>query len=659
MALSCSVLPVQGQGERGFEAVYALRDDNGGQCRGSCRFRSRSRPANGLTRRGEVASRRRGPHRATGTYYDARDVVEWFQLRKLDFRPHWTLMQSGESGSLGAEIDGLLRDSGIDYSRVEQHLFDAASQNGVSTSATKALLQRRLLGIWKNRLDGQAHRLASAGETAAIEHRKALEGLSDRSRASVLRSIRRRRSQYDALQRRISNAWRAMPGRVVDRFHAATPNVRFRCELDADDLRLVSRWRRNPSTNEEETSRLEAARRGEKAAIAYYKGLGQGVEDVSIQELQVEGRRDWMTHDLRTDSRPLDVKNSRCERADRFTEHYWKNAKRWRNPTRAQTEEVPIVGVVSVADTETIVLGELQHSELRTFASRVESYAAGPQIGMDVSRGGWFVPGWLFEYSGRHYSSMPDWDDVLRRWLAISEALNAEEPPWILALALSRAKLGPKRLASAEVTRAMQGFFRHVEVSRRTVFWFVLHYLLSHTRDPGRAEEDLVAHLFPDRWGDSVGERGFKEREFPLGLFDPRRYVWHMICTLRQMIESSDQLLGAVSAYRLRGPGILQARVEGVEGNAQTGEKPRMVTILAYCGECGKWPIYLAGNAGEDVGDHSDSDRGCSHCPCGRGRLVCDECGACSRLGCTQNLPNIRGGAAGRSRSPWVESDRA
>ena len=135
-------------------------------------------------------------------------------------------------------------------------------------------------------------------------------------------------------------------------------------------------------------------------------------------------------------------------------------------------------------------------------------HAEGPRIGMDVSRGGdWFVPGWLFEYSGRHYSSMPDWDDVLRRWLAISEALSVEEPEWILALALSRTKLLPKRLESAEITGAMRAFFRHVEVSRRTVFWFVLHYLLSHTQDP-RAKDDLVAHLFPERADGGVGECG-------------------------------------------------------------------------------------------------------------------------------------------------------
>ena len=575
-----------------------------------------------------------------GTYYEDRDVVGRFRLlRNLNFRSHWTLMRSGDSDWLGTQIDEVLR-AGITYGRIERHLLDMASQNGVSTRATKALLQRRLRGVWEDRLDIQARR----------------------NRASVRASIKYRRSQLDAMKLRILKAWRAMPCRFVDRLHDATPNVGFRCELDAEDLRLVSRWRRSPSTvRDEETNRLESARLGEKSAISYYKGLGQRVEDVSIQDLHAEGGRDWMTHDLRADGRPLDVKTSRCKRADRFTEHYWKNAKDWRNPTRAQTEEVPIVGVVSVENAEAIVLGELQYSELRHFASRVDSYAEGLRIGMDVSRGGdWFVPGWLFEYSGLHYSSMPDWDDVLRRWLATSEALSVEEPEWILALALSRTKLPPKRLESAEITGAMLAFFMHVEVSRRTVFWFVLHYLLSHTQDP-RAKDDLVAHLFPERADAGVGECGIKESQFPLGLFDPRRYVWNMIHTLSQVIESNEQLLGAVSEYRLRGPRILQARVEYAEGKTGPGAK-RWVTILAYCGNCGKWPIYLAANTGQDVGPHPAGDGACGHCPCGKGRLVCDEyeCGACSGWKCSgATFPTVaEARQVARDFPGWVQTGR-
>ena len=612
-------------------------------------------------RLGEVASRRKGPHLATGTYYEAPDVVEMFRLRGLNFRPHWTLMQSGEPESLGTEIDDLLRYSGIAYCRVKRHLLDKASQNGVSTWATEALLQQRLLGIREDRLDVQARRLIVRGESAVTGRRTRLDGLRDRNRASVLANLKHRRSQLDALERRILEAWRAMPGRFVDRLHDATPDVRFHCELDADDLRLVSCWRRSASiTKDEETKRLESARLGEKAAISYYRVLGQQVEDASIQQLQEEGPRDWETHDLRVNNKPLDVKNSRCQRADRFTEHYWKWAKHWRNSTRAQPEEVPIVGVVAVEDAQAIVLGELKHSQLRHFAGEVEKYAEGPRIGMDVRRGDWFVPGWLFEYSGRHYSSMPDWDNVLRRWLAISEALSVEEPRWILALALSRTKLMPKRFERAEVTSAMLAFFRHVEASRRTVFWFVLHYLLSHTQD-ARARDDLVGHLFPDRADGRAGESGGKEIEFPLGLFDPRRYIWTMVHTLSQMIESNAQLLGAVSEYRLRGPGILQAHVEGAEGKAGTAAK-RWVTILAYCGNCGKWPIYLAANTGENVGQHPVGDGACSHCPCGRGRLVCDEyeCGACSGWECKgATFPTVaEAQRVARDFPGWVQTGR-
>lgn len=385
-------------------------------------------------------NRRKGPHQATGTYYESREVVERFRLRKLYFRCHWTLMANGQPESLGAEIDGLLGDGGIPRGRVEEHLFAAASQNGVSTSATEALLRWRLLGIWTARL----------------------EGLSERNRASVLGSIRRGRGRVDALERRVANAWRALRWRVVARLRAATPNVEFRGELGDDDLRLVSRWPRSPGkTTDGEMKRLGSARLGEKAAISYYGGLGRQVEDVSIQDLETEERQDWVTHDLRVDGRPLDVKNSRCVRDDRFTEHYWKSPKYWKSPTQTEGEEMPIVGVVAVEESDvSMVLGELRRSELEHFAREVAGHAEGPRIGIEVRRDDWFVPGWLLEYPDRHYERMPDWNDVLRRWLQVSEALDAQEPPWILALASSRTGSPPERLGTAKVTEAMLAFSR-------------------------------------------------------------------------------------------------------------------------------------------------------------------------------------------------------
>ena len=93
------------------------------------------------------------------------------------------------------------------------------------------------------------------------------------------------------------------------------------------------------------------------------------------------------------------------------------------------------------------------------------------------------------------------------------------------------------------------------------------------------------------------------------------------------MIETNRDLLQSVSHIRLSGFAILQARVVG-----------QWLTILAYCGNCGKWPIFLGRT--DATAQHDRPGTGsCRSCPCNSGRLVCNECGSCSGIRCRQGIP--------------------
>ena len=78
---------------------------------------------------------------------------------------------------------------------------------------------------------------------------------------------------------------------------------------DDRDLELATRWL-NRKSNESEWRRMLSARLAELAAISFFSELGDETSDVSITQL--DGPGDWLTHDLVTNGRPIDVKNARA-----------------------------------------------------------------------------------------------------------------------------------------------------------------------------------------------------------------------------------------------------------------------------------------------------------------------------------------------------------
>ena len=225
-----------------------------------------------------------------------------------------------------------------------------------------------------------------------------MNAISERSRKAVLHGLRVRDRRLQKLRKRMVAAWRAMPDKARDALRNGTTAFRFRREFGCADHRLVARWLGDLfHSNNKERQRLEVARHAEKAALAYYRGLGHVVEDVSIQER--EGTHwDWTNFDLRADGRPLDVKNVRCSGEDRFAEHYWKKQK------RDGSLDIPIIGVVTMEDTGcSIVTGELLPRDLTRFRDLINTYGRGPQVSAEPRDWSTFVPGWLLEYPSGHY----------------------------------------------------------------------------------------------------------------------------------------------------------------------------------------------------------------------------------------------------------------
>ena len=308
---------------------------------------------------------------------------------------------------------------------------------------------------------------------------------------------------------------------------------------------------------------------------------------------------------------------------------------------------MPIFGVVSMDDSgESIVTGELRDGEWDRFRDQVNRYPHGPRISGGTLTPHRSVPGWLLEYPESHYASMPDWNDILPRWLHISQRLKADVAPWIAALASSRAGQLYDDLKDTEIARTIHGYFENTDLSRRTLFWFVLAYMLSDVENRQSADE-LVTWLFPkDTVSDRLATNEAAGRNFPLGLFDPRQYVWKLICTLSQMIRSNRRLLANVTGYRLRSLGILEGKI---------GSELR--TILAYCGACGKWPIFLGEVADRDCGEQGDG--ACKSCPCDNKRLLCDSCGACAGIECTVEYETPRDAQQAARKYPgWRQVGR-
>lgn len=439
--------------------------------------------------------------------------------------------------------------------------------------------------------------------------RKQLNDMGCRLDSALRLVLEDRKRRICRAETTIAKVWRSLlPKLIVQRLQDSTPEVKFRPNLHSEDRELVRCWHgREPHGDDRD--RLEWARSGEKAALRYYEMLKCAVEDVSIKQLNPKVQSGWQSLDLRADERPLDVKNIRCDDPERYGEQLWKRHKRENNT------DVSIVGTVSIvgqdaAHTEcphTIVLGEVSRSDVESLYEAIREGSVALGLALKTgSQHGWKsrVPGWMFEYIDEHYEAMPDWnslDGQVRELIVVSGFPVHAWMKWMRSIAVARGRAEVED-GDTEVVRAICRLVRPFGLSRRTLFWFVLMWMLWNRKQAGECAVQIKDHLFVQ------GAIGTIGRSYPLGLYDPRRYVWNLIDTLATLLRRNPMLVDKLSEISLSGLNILKARVDG-----------EWQTILAYCGICGRWPLYLDN---------------CKRCPCKQARLVCDRCHHCGIKAC-------------------------
>lgn len=482
---------------------------------------------------------------------------------------------------------------------------------------------------------------------------KVLHGLHNRLLGAIRAKTTRLNEASDrllAMPSRMKAVWRAhVPRALVDHVAASMPDVAYRCKPKASDFKLIREWGFNEQSSKAEKSRLLCARLGEQAAALYYGRMGHDVADVSIRQLSHPGG-DWTTHDLVVDGLRLDVKNIRCTRVDQLGEHYWPDHKKDRSGT-----DVSIVGVVTMLDddgsepaTSQVVLGKVSDGEIHDLRGMVNRMSRRMDIPVHIDEmNDWQtrIPGWLFEYSDHHYQMR--WEVIIRRVRDSLDSLALATPPWLCGFSASRLGVPTGSAGQSGVAHSLARFFRVAGLSKRTLFWFVLLFMLRTRGNPARAAE-LSDHVFIDQ------DTG---RYYPLGLHDPRCYIWHLIRVMRQIIASNERLLDTVSNYRVRAVNTLQAQMgDGV-----------WRTILARCSNCGRWPIYLAdAKQNDDTVSKGVTEGRFQHsgaslpCPCERKRLVCCGCYSCGIRDCDGHVFNSQEDAdAAARRLCWVRTGRS
>ena len=423
------------------------------------------------------------------------------------------------------------------------------------------------------------------------------------------------RSHLEAIQNRHFELLRKPVGdSIVDWLRKVTPNVEFNCSLSEEDRKLICYWSNTSKYAEIPESivkRLESARKSELATIIYYRKLGSKVQDVSIGQAIGNPlyQNDWKTHDLVVDGKPLDVKSTRrtfrgIESVEYFINKTKRDKTNYEIGYTGVTSKVVKDGVVG----SSIVTGECHLSEL----TALKNCCAELYPNFFEFSGGWSkrIPVWMFEFPDIHYGS--EFFDLKNAFQARPEFASVGGPALQVMLALSAfypgntqavAQRQLEKVYLEELTDEQRRFVcelgkvvKRVNLSRRSLYLFLLVYALRLVKkNPGFHLDSLRRLLFLST--------SMAARSFPLGLYDPLNCVWDLITIFSRLLKYNRNLLLRMSRFRMYSTAILRGCIDG-----------DFRTILAYCGNCGKQPIYLG------------KSRSCERC----GYLICDNCQFCS-----------------------------
>ena len=424
--------------------------------------------------------------------------------------------------------------------------------------------------------------------------------------------------------------------------------------LDAADRLLTDKWQRrwgrNGEGEERERQRLESARTAEKAAMAFYRGYGKIVMDVSIKQVAADedNNTEWKHCDLMADHDKIDVKNAR--RKDSWmTGHYVQE-----KFDRPELKDITICAMVTtvghsggpvevecVGETSTVKLNRLREAFKNIGWLDMEA-----TLNENTYRHAFYenehcrvFPAWLFDYPEYVYGERGEDLRAFRATVAahtglVGVILERNRVPGLLPVMAAAgadipvtgatgAETLARRFAADLANRVWQ-----CGLSLPVIYLTVLCHFLETVRNPSSmAWETGPANLYKK----CLFLRGKEDR--PLGVYDPLGVIGGLIEVLEQLWKSdSGNHVRGLRKFKLVKFNILRGE------EASAGWK----TLVAYCGgppktprknagtqlkgPCGRYPLVI-GQANT-----------CEKC----GYLICDKCRFCKKdcVNCVKKQPS-------------------
>lgn len=392
--------------------------------------------------------------------------------------------------------------------------------------------------------------------------------------------------------------------------------------LDENDCKLICSWRKNPEDNDKELDRLKSARIAEKAAIKFYQTYlkDEDVKDVSKTQLDGENE-EWKNYDLKVGNDKIDVKNARRE-GPKMTKHHVQR----KFEERTALNGIKICGIVSPRDMEGQSLIEYigetsikKINELKEAFKNTKVIKIDKALDVSTSYSNAFYP------NGRTHSRVfPPWifdypDYVYReRTEALKDfRVTVEEHKQVVKEMLEEMSELLPIMAAAGVEIPVTG-----DETQKVIF---AAKLANKVREHGLSLPiiylTVLCHFLDMARSDSPGWDGPKalykqclfihaDQRKPLGIDDPLRVISGLIEVLEQLWnDGGKNHLGEFKAFNLVNFNILRGEKKSSEWK----------TLVAYCGNCGKYPLVIG------------KEKNCENC----GKLICD-CGYCS-----DNCPEV------------------
>ena len=423
---------------------------------------------------------------------------------------------------------------------------------------------------------------------------------------------------------------------ILNELYAGNSNtIFFHSELDLsiEDYKLAAIWHKK----EESINKIFdlksyfrectfggmiqlSARNAEKIAIKFYENLGHTVQDVAGIQLSGDSH-EWMHYDLQVDNKFIDVKNARTpfNNPSNYSEQYVKAFKQTSN-----NKQISYLGVLSKYQKETdaiankpfgvTVLGEINQSDIDTLDIFVTKFFSGlfelsftraedRHISKYSGKNGFFIPGWMFDYSESFYKRNMSQHDIKIKIRELNLFNNKNN------LQRNHVSLVPEDLQFSDISIFINEVQAKFLLNRRMLFVMILGFSLRKIleKDLNYRPSQWIKHIYYQ----VMPIQSNQTKQWPMGRLDSQKYIYNLICMLDDLWDQPINPLTKYTSFFMQGMNILK-------GKKSNGSKE---TIYAYCGgknlDLSDWCRTNPLIQGKDIL--------CTSC----NLLICNNCGTC------------------------------